>query len=138
MAAYNKFEQFVEDIAVGVHTSDTDQFTVALCAAANAPVAANSVLLDLVPIAYTNLGSRTLTTSTAAQTAGVYTQLFADLILLAGGGAVAGFRYIVIYNDTPVAPADPLVAWYDYTSDLVLNDTESLTVDFTTSTYTIT
>ena len=137
MASYNKFQQFVEDLAVSVHDCDTDQFTVALCAAANAPVATNSVLADLTEIAYTNLSSRNLTTSTASQTSGTYTQLFADLVLTASGGSAAAFRYVVIYNNTPTSPADPLVGWYDYGSDLTLADGESLTIDFTTSTFTL-
>ena len=120
MATYNKFNQFVEDLAVGVHTSDTDQFVVALTAAANAPVATNTVLANLTEIAYTNLSSRNLTTSTSSQTSGTYTQLFSDLVLTASGGAVAAFRYVVIYNDTPTSPADPLVGYYDYGSDLTL------------------
>ena len=40
MAAYNKFDQFMEDVFKGVHnfTSDaTSTITVALCGAANAP-----------------------------------------------------------------------------------------------------
>lgn len=120
-----------------MYTSDTDQFTVALCAAANAPVATNSVLADLTQISYTNLSSRNLTTATSSQTSGTYTQLFNDLVLTASG-AVATFRYVVIYNDTPTAPADPLLCWYDYGSDLTLASGEQLTIDFTTSTFTVT
>lgn len=137
MATYNKFNQFVEDLALGVHDSDTDQFTIALCAAANAPVATNAILGNLTEIAYTNLSSRNLTTSTSAETSGTFTQLFADLVLTASGGAVATFRYVVIYNNTPTSPADPLVGYYDYGSDLTLADGESLTIDFTTSTFTL-
>ena len=136
MATYNKFNQFVEDIAEGVYTCSTDQFTVALTAAANAPVATNSVLADLTEIAYTNLSSRNLTTSTSSQTSGTFTQLFSDLVLTASG-AVATFRYVVIYNNTPTSPADPLLCWYDYGSDLTLASGETLTIDFTTSTFTI-
>jgi len=137
LASYNKFSQFVEDLSVGVHTCDTDQFTVALTAAANAPVATNTVLANLTEISYTNLSSRNLTTSTASQTSGTYTQLFADLVLTASGGSVATFRYVVIYNNTPTSPADPLVGWYDYGSDLTLASGETLTVDFTTSSWTL-
>ena len=136
MAAYNKFNQFVEDLAEGVHTCSTDQFVVALTAAANAPVATNSVLANLTEISYTNLSSRNLTTSSSGQTSGTFTQLFNDLVLTASG-AVATFRYVVIYNDTPTSPADPLVCWYDYGSDLTLASGETLTIDFTTSTFTI-
>jgi hypothetical protein len=136
MASYNKFNQTVEDWLHGVYSSDTDQFVVALCAAANAPVATNSVLANLTQIAYTNLSSRNLTTATSSETSGTYTQLFNDLVLTASG-AVATFRYVVIYNDTPTSPADPLLCWYDYGSDLTLASGETLTIDFTTSTFTV-
>ncbi len=136
MAAYNKFNQTVEDWLHGVYAANSDQFTVALCAAANAPVATNSVLADLTEISYTNLSSRDLTTATSSETSGTYTQLFNDLVLTASG-AVATFRYVVIYNNTPSSPLDPLLCWYDYGSDLTLASGETLTIDFTTSTFTV-
>jgi hypothetical protein len=136
MATYNKFNKTVQDWLYGVYAANTNQFVVALCAAANAPVATNTVLADLTQVSYTNLSSRNLTTSTAAHSSGTYTQLFADLVLTASG-AVATFRYVVIYNDTPTSPADPLLCWYDYGSNLTLASGETLTIDFTTSTFTV-
>lgn len=130
MAAFNKFNAFVEHLAEGVHNLGSDQLVVALCAAANAPVAGNSVLADLTPIAYTNLSSRNVTTAGSAQTSGTFKLTLTDLVLTASGGSVAGFRYVVLYNDTPTSPADPLIGWYDYGSDLVLADGETLTIDF--------
>ena len=138
MVAFNKFEQVVEDKEEGVYTSSTDQFTVALTNAANAPVASNAVLADLTEISYTNLSSRDLTTSSSGQTSGTFLQLFTDLVLTASGGAVAAFRYVIIYDNTPTSPLDPLHNYYDFGSDLTLNDGESLTIDFTTSTWTST
>ena len=136
-SSYAKFNQFVEDLAHKKHDLSSDQYTVALTAAANAPVATNNVLADLTQISYTNLSSRNLTISTSSEASGTYTQLFADLVLTASGGSVAAFRYVVIYNDTQTSPADPLVGYYDYGSDLTLADGETLTIDFTTSTFTI-
>ena len=136
MVTYTKFNQTVEDWLEGVYTASTDQFTVALTAAANAPVATNTVLANLTEVSYTNLSTRNLTTSTSSQTSGTFTQLFADLVLTASG-AVATFRYVVIYNNTPTTPADPLLAFYDYGSDLTLASGETLTLDFTTSTFTV-
>lgn len=136
-SAYNKFNQFVEDVAHGKHDFSSDQYTVALCASANAPTASDSVLADLTQVSYTNLSSRNLTIATSSQTSGTYTQLFSDLTLTASGGSVAAFRYVVIYNDTQTSPADPLVGYFDYGSDLTLADGESLLIDFTTSTFTI-
>lgn len=133
MASYNKFQQFVEDLAKGVHnfTSDsTCSVTVALCAAANAPVATNSVLANLTQISYTNLSSRIVTGVTAEHTTGAVTFTADDLVLTASG-AVAQFRYIVLYNDDPTSPADPLICWYDYASDVTLASGETFTIDFT-------
>jgi len=130
MATFNKINQFVEDVAHGVHDLETDQIVVALCASANAPVATNAVLADLTEIAYTNLSSRNVTTTSSAETSGTYKLTLTDLVLTASGGSVAAFRYVVLYNDTPTTPADPLIGWYDYGSDLTLNDTETLTIDF--------
>jgi hypothetical protein len=134
MATFNKFHQFVEDLAKGVHnfTSDaTCSVTVALTAAANAPVATNSVLANLTQISYTNLSSRIITGVTAEQTTGTVSFTANDLVLTASG-AVATFRYVVLYNDDPTSPADPLIGWYDIGSDVTLTTGANLTLDFTT------
>lgn len=138
MVAFNFFDAFTEHTAEKVHNLGSDTLTVALCSAANAPSAsADAVLADVTQISYTNLSSRVLTTSSSAQTAGDYALTLADLTLSASGGAVAAFRYILIYNDTPTSPADPLIGWYDYGSDLTLADGESLLVDFSGALITI-
>jgi hypothetical protein len=119
-------ENLVESINL-----QSDSLVVALCAAANAPSASShAVLADLTQIAYTNLSSRALTTSSSSQTSGTYKLVLADLTLTASGGSVAAFRYVVIYDDTPTSPADPLIGWLDYGSDVTLADGESLLIDF--------
>jgi len=136
MATYNKHNNWVEDMQESVNTG-SDSFVVSLLTNANAPTAANATLSALTPISYTNLSSRVLTTSTSGQTAGTFTLLFADLVLTASG-AVATFRWVDIYDDTPTSPADPLVCYYDYGADVTLASGETFTLDFTTSTYTVT
>ncbi|MEY9375080.1 hypothetical protein [Rhizobium leguminosarum] len=128
MASFNKFNSFVEAIAEKVHNLGSDQLKVALCAAANAPVATNTQLSNLTEISYTNLSSRNITTSASAQSSGTYKLTLTDLVLSASGGSVAAFRYIVLYNDT--ATNKELIGWYDYGSDLTLASGESLTIDF--------
>jgi hypothetical protein len=127
MAAFNKFNAFVEHLAEGVHNLQTGQLVVALTN--TLPTAANSVLTDITQIAYTNLSSRNVTTSTSSQTGGTYSLVCNDLVLTASG-AVATFRYVVLYNDTPTSPADPLIGWYDYGSSITLANLETFTVDF--------
>lgn len=126
MATANKFNAWAENM-VEVANLGTDTFVVALTN--TAPVATNSVLADISQIAYTNLSSRTLTTASSSQTSGTYTLAFNDLVLTASGN-VATFRYVVIYDDTPTSPADPLVLWYDYGSSITLANGETLTLDF--------
>ena len=127
MATFNKFNSFVEELAHGAHDLDNDQLTVALTN--DAPTAANSVLADLTEIAYTNLSSRNLTRTSSGQTGGTYAIVLEDLTLTASGGSVAEFRYAVIYNSTAVG--GPLIGWYDRGSGVILQDGESITLDFT-------
>lgn len=129
MAAFSKFNQFVEDLAEKVHNLGADQLVVFLTTNAAAPVATNSVLADITQISYTNLSSRNITTSSSAQTSGTYKLVLADLVLTASG-AVATFRRVGIYNDTPTSPADPLVGHYDYGADVTLASGETFTIDF--------
>lgn len=128
MATFNKINSFVEALAEKVHNLGSDTITVALCNAANAPVATNTQLSDLTQIAYTNLSSRVVTTTSSSQTSGTYRLILQDLILTASGGSVAAFRYVVLYNDT--ATNDELIGFADYGSDLTLADGETITIDF--------
>jgi hypothetical protein len=129
MASYNKINQFVEDIAKGVHNLSTGALTIALTTTANAPVATNTVLANLTQISYTNLSARVPSITSCVQTTGTLKLILADLVLTASG-AVAPFGEIVLYNDTPTSPADPLIAWWAYGSDVTLNNTETFTIDF--------
>lgn len=129
MAAFTKFQQFVEDLARGVHNLHTDTMGIALCTHANIPVVTNGVLADLTEISYTNLSSRAITPTSAIQTTGTLKLLLPDLLLTASG-AVATFRHVVLYNDGPSSPLDPLIGWYDYGSDVTLANTETFNIDF--------
>src|SRR5688500_17741536 len=106
MAAYEKFQPFVEHICEGVHNLETGTLTVALYAAANT-AALPSATLPGSQISYTNLSARTLTVTGSSQTGGTYSLVITDKVLTASGGTVGPFRYAVIYNDTPTSPADP-------------------------------
>lgn len=125
MATYNKFNAFVADIANKVHNLGSDQITVALTD--TLPVATNAVIADITQISYTNLSSRSITTTSSSQTSGTYKLVLSDLTLTASG-AVAQFRYLVIYNST--ASGGPLIAWYDYGSEVVMQNTDTFKLDF--------
>lgn len=125
MATFVKFNAFVEAVAEKKHNLGSDQLVVAL--SNSAPSATNAVLTDITQISYTNLSSRNITTSSSAQTSGTYKLVLNDLVLTASG-AVATFRYVIIYNDT--ATNDDLIGYYDYGSSLTLASGETFTCDF--------
>lgn len=127
MATFNKFNAWAENM-VEVANLGTDQFVIALTN--TAPVATNSVLADITQISYTNLSSRNVTTTSSSQTGGTYTLVLQDLVLTASG-SVGPFRYVVLFDDTPTSPADPLVGWWDYGSSITMANGETFTVDFT-------
>lgn len=111
-----------------MHNLASDQIVLALCNAANAPIASNTQLSNLTTIAYTNCSTRNVTTTSSTQSSGTYKLVLTDLTLTASGGAIAPFKYVVLYNDT--ASNDELIGMYSYGSDLTLADGESLLVNF--------
>ena len=128
MASFNKFQPFVESLAEKVFNLGSDQLKIALTAAANAPVNTNSVLANLTEISYTNCSTRNVTTSSSSQSGGTYKLVCADLTLTASGGTVGPFEYVILYDDT--ATNKDLIGWWDYGSNVTLNDTETFLIDF--------
>ena len=136
MAVFNKLNGFVEHLAEGVHNLGSDQLVLALSnvapgSEATAPTSSTSacVLANVTQITYTGLSSRNVTTSSAQQSSGTYRLTLSDLTL-SSTGTVGPFRYIYLFNDTPTSPADPLIGYFDYGTNLTLNNGESLTIDF--------
>jgi hypothetical protein len=131
-ATYNKFNVFTLDLLNGVHDVDAHVFKVMLTL--TAPVATNTIRGNLSEIAGGNgytTGGNTTTISTSAVSGTTSKVTASDVTFTAAGGAIANFRYAVLYNDTPTSPVDPLIAWFDYGTTVTLNDGEQLVVDFT-------
>lgn len=130
MATYNKFQDFTEQLVEGIHDWDAHTFKIALTN--SAPVATNTILADITQISagngYTTGG--TATTIATSETTGTTTVTGTEVVFTASGGTIGPFRYAVLYNDSATSPADALVAWWDYASNLTLNDGETFTVRF--------
>jgi len=134
MAAYNKFQDFVEQVLTAKHnfTAAGDVFKIYL--SNTVPSASlDAVKADLVEIGagngYTAGGEDVQ--NTLSEAAGTATVGATDVVWTASGGSIGPFQYVVLYNDTQTSPVDPLVAWWDYGSALTLLTTETFTVDFT-------
>ena len=128
MAAFNKFNSFVEALAEKVHNLGSDTLKVMLTNSARS--ATNTVKADLTEISAGNgytAGGTQATISSSAQTSGTYKLVLADVVFTATG-SVGPFRYVVLYNDT--ATNKELLGWYDYGSSITLANGETFTVDF--------
>jgi hypothetical protein len=130
MAAFNKFNSFVEALAEKKHDLGADTLKVLLTN--TAPVATNSVKADLTEISAGNgytAGGNTASATSSAQTSGTYKLVLGDpATWTASGGSIGPFQYAVLYNDT--ATNDELIGWWDYGSAVTLADGESFAVDF--------
>ena len=130
MATYNKFNQFVQDVANKKHDLSADTLKVML--SNTVPVATNSILSDITEIAAGNgytAGGTQATTTSSTQTAGTEKLIVADVVFTASGGSIGPFRYAVFYNATQTSPNKPLIGWHDYGSSISLNAGETFTWD---------
>jgi hypothetical protein len=138
MAAFVKFQSFVEALAEKAHNLGSDTLKILL--ADDAPSAANdAVRADLTSElgggnGYTAAG-HAITVTASAQSGGTYSLVANDLVFTASGGTIGPFRYAVLYNDT--ATNDELIGYWDYGSSITLQDGETFTVDFGASVLTI-
>ena len=130
MATFTKFQPFVLALAEKKHNLTSDTLKVMLTL--SAPLATNSVKTDLTEIAAGNgytAGGNTATVTTSSQTSGTYKLVLADpATWTATGGAIANFRYAVLYNDT--AANKDLIGFWDYGSTVTVNTSETFKTDF--------
>lgn len=130
MAAFNKFNSFVEALAEKVHNLGSDTLKVMLTN--TAPVATNSTKANITEISAGNgytAGGNTASVTSSAQTSGTYKLVLGDpATWTASGGSIGPFRYAVLYNDT--ATNKELIGWWDYGSSITLAAGESFAVDF--------
>ena len=131
MVSAQKFDIYTENLAEKVHSHSADSHKVSLHLVA--PVNTNSIFANLTTISagngYTAGGDIVAVSESAQDPTGTYKLTLTDNVWTASGGAIADFRYPVLYNDTPTGPVDPLVLFWDYGSTVSLADGETFTWD---------
>jgi len=130
MAAFQKFNSFVEAVAESKHDLGADTLKVML--SNTAPSATDNIKTDISEIASGNgytTGGNSAAVVSSAQTSGIYKLVLADpTTWTASGGAMGTFRYAVLYNTS--AANNELIGFWDYGSAVTLADGDSFTVDF--------
>lgn len=133
MATFNKYNQFVADLASGVHQLQTGTSHVLKVALSNtAPSASHATLSAASEIAAGNgytAGGISVGTITGSQSGGTFKLTGGTDPVFTASGSGFTARYAILYNDTPTSPADPLIGWWDYGSSVTLAAGETLTVD---------
>ena len=143
MATFTKANDWVENM-LEVSDMDGDTFKIALSNTAPASETSNplndtnGVLANVTQISYTNYTDdmatdRQLENVTSSQSGGTYTFDADDIVITASGGALADFRYIYLFDDTPTSPADPIVGVWDHGSTISLANGESATISWSGS-----
>lgn len=134
MATFTLFDEFLKHLGDGTIDLDTHSFRAMLSNVAPSQ-SANSIKADITEIAAGNGYVATgvaLTGVTWLETAGgsgIWRFTAADPSWTASGGAIATHRYLVIYDDTPTSPADPLVGYADRGSTADIPDGSTRTWD---------
>lgn len=132
MAVFNKFDNFTKDLCEKVHNLHTDTLRVYL-SNATPSASADAVKADLAEVSTGNGYTGAVDTqNTGATATGTYTVTGTKVVITATGN-VSQFRYVVLYNDTPTSPADPLIGWWDYGSAIDLVNGESFSIKFNNS-----
>lgn len=116
-SAWNKFNDFSEQLVRGVHDFDANTFKVVL--ANSAPSASDTQLSQITTQLSTGGGYTSggeATTITISETSGTTTVSGTEIVWTGTGAGFGPFRYAVLYNDSTTSPTDALIAWFDYGS----------------------
>lgn len=131
MAAFNKFNCFVQDVANALHDMKTGTAQVYKVYLTNAlPAATNTVYNAPADLPAGNgyaAGGMSIGTTTGSQTSGTF-RFFgaANPAWTATGGSIGPFQYAVLYNST--SPTKPLIGWWDYGTGVILTNGNTFTV----------
>lgn len=138
MVAFNKFNVYTENVNEAVHNLNAANDVLKVALSNTAPVATNTVFANITEITagsgYTAGGEDTQ--NSLSRTANTTSVIGVDVVWTSTG-TIGPFRYVVLYNDTPTSPADPLIGWWDNGSSVTLANGETFTVDFGASMFTV-
>ena len=130
MAAFNKFNAFVLDVANAKHDMKTGTAqTYKVYLTNTAPVATNTVYNTPADLStangYTATGT-TIGTITGSQTTGTFSfSGGTNPAWTASGGSIGPFQYAVLYNTSGTTP---LIGWWDYGTAVTVTNGNTFTV----------
>ena len=136
MAGWNKFNDFVEQLAKKQHDLNADTIKVMLTN--EQPLATDTVKGDMLEITAGNgyIAGGEDSQNAASEAGGTLTVTAVDITWTAAGGTIGPFRWAVAYNDT--GGTKYVVGWYEYgASSITLQIGEQFKLDFGATWFTI-
>lgn len=132
MAAFNKIQDFVEQLGLAVHNLNTHTLKVALVRSTDPIVATDTELANVTQPTGTGYTAGGIDTqNTWAESGGTGTLTGTKAVWTAGAADWQSFRYVALHNDD--STTDKLIGWWDYGSDLTLGNGETFSVKFNNS-----
>lgn len=140
MATYQKFQDFVEQLCKGVHQLHAAGHVIECYLSNEQPLVGDTVKTDIAEIAIEHgyTGPEDTQNDVTESPAGTANLTCVDIQILAAGGTVGPFQFVVMFNQTAASPLDALIAWWDYGSAITLQDAETFDIDFAATTFTLT
>jgi len=125
MAAYNIVAGSREALAEGINAG-SDQWAFALCLTAPS-LAFTAGTTDLATSGGYTAGGANVSTTSSAESAGVYKLVLAAPAVWTASGGGFTFRYVALVNKT----TNQVAGYWDYGSNVVMNGTNADTFTFT-------
>jgi hypothetical protein len=127
LAAYNKFNIFVQDIGQKIHNLNSDALNYMLSnTAMTATMTALSGLSDLTTGGGYTAGGTVVASTAYTQTSGTAT-LTGSNVVFTSTGTLGPFEYTALYNAT--ASGKNAIQWYDYGAHVTLTTGETFTIN---------
>jgi hypothetical protein len=122
---------FPRDLAHGVHQLHAAGHTLMIALTNVEPTVATDEILGALSLITEENGYAAADVDNDIELSGGYYALTGTDITITATGSVGPFRYVVLYNDGPTSPVDPLIGYWDYGSSISLASGETFTITFT-------
>lgn len=126
MPAFQKFNQFVEDVYHGNHNLYSDPIKFLISPEASPPLITDVSVANITTASLANVSSDTILTVSSEQVGGIYSLVLDDLTVAVSGGNMGPFRYVTLYNSVN----DLLIGFSDYGTEITVVDGATFKIDF--------